>query len=154
MPDQPGSRGVASAHGRRGMTKTWQNVNCTFQTQNTENGFGNSQYTITGNPNRMIRYAPVNQVRAPNQVHFDEARAVCYLQPGSPSYDDIMSEGDDTKITIHSVLGESIVLKTPGRFVNATRTPATGWFVFDCFNNDGVLSRIHVGHAIINLTLT
>ena len=65
-----------------------------------------------------------------------------------------MSEGDDTRITVFTVLGESIVLKTPGRFVNATRTPATGWLVFDCFNNDGVLSNIHIGHAVINLQLT
>lgn len=136
------------------MTLTWQNVNCTFQTLNTLNQFGNSQYTITGNPNRMVRYAPINRIRAPDQVNFDEARAVCYLQPGSPSYADIMSEGDDTKITVYTVLGESIVFKAPGRFVNATRTPATGWCVFDCFNNNGVLSHIHVGHAVINLTLT
>ena len=52
------------------------------------------------------------------------------------------------------VIGESILLKIPGRFVNATRTPATGWLVFDCFNNDGILSHIHVGHEIINLTLS
>lgn len=141
-------------HRRYAVTKTWQNVNCTFQTLNTLNQFGNSEYIITGNPNRLRRHAPINTIRAPNQVDFDAPKSVCYLQPGSPSERDIMSEGDDTKITVFTVLGESIVLKTPGRFVNATRTPATGWLVFDCFNNDGVLSNIHIGHAVINLQLT
>ena len=135
------------------MPTTWQNVNCSFQTLNTLNQFGNSQYIITGNPNRMQRHAPINTVRAPNQVHFDEARAVCYLQPGSASHDDIMHETIDANVTVFSVLGESIVFKIPGRYLNATRTPATGWVVFDCFNNNGVLTHIHIGHALINLRL-
>jgi hypothetical protein len=30
----------------------------------------------------------------------------------------------------------------------------TGWHVFDCINNDGILSHIHVGRAAFNLHLT
>ena len=57
------------------MPNTWQNVNCTFETLNTLNNLGNSQYTITGNPNRMIRYAPINRFRAPTQVHLDQPKS-------------------------------------------------------------------------------
>jgi hypothetical protein len=136
------------------MPKTWQNVNCTFETLNTLNEFGNSRYTINGNPNRMQRYAPINTVRAPNQVNFDAAKAVCYLPPGSPTEEEIMNEGNDANITIFSVVGEVILFKLPGLVMSGTRIPATGWKVFDCFNNDGILSSIHVGHAVLNLRLT
>lgn len=136
------------------MSKTWQNVDCTFQTLNTTNHFGNSKYTITGNPNWMVRHAPVNTVRAPNQVDFNEARDVCYLQPAGSAYDAIMNEPDDQNIAIHSVWGDEIVLKTPGLFIKATRIPATGWMVFDCVNTNGILTHIHVGHAVMNLQMT
>ena len=97
------------------MPKVWKNVNCTFQTLNTVNQFGNSQYSITGNPNRMQRYAPINNGpgRNPNQVHFNQPKAVCYLQPGSFSETWIMNMSHDHDITIFSVLGETIALKTP-----------------------------------------
>ncbi|MBX9697968.1 MAG: hypothetical protein K2X74_00970 [Acetobacteraceae bacterium] len=130
---------------------TWDNVACTFQTLNTENAYGNSEYTITNNPNRMVRFAPVNKKRAASQVNFDVQKSLCYLQPASFSYTGIMQEPNDANITIFDVFGDHIVFRIPGRHLWASRTPATGWYVFDCVNNGGVLSDIHVGHSVINL---
>ena len=136
------------------MANTWENVNCTFETLNTVNNLGNSQYTITGNPNRMVRYAPINRFRAPTQVNFDELKSLCYLQHGCLTEQEIMKEADDNNITIFSVVANTIVFSIPGKNLIATRIPATGWTVFDCINNDGILSHIHVGHALSNLRLT
>ena len=137
------------------MAKTWQNVNCTFQTLNTENNLGNSQYTITGNPNRLVRYAPVNTFRAPNQVNFDVAKSVCYLQPAGDAYKAIMGDSRDWKFSVEDVAGNDILFRYEGNILRATRQPATGWQVFDLkVTDEGTVFDTHVGHKLINLVVT
>ena len=60
-----------------------------------------------------------------------------------------------SRLQHHYILSSQVILITlPGLVLTATRIPATGWTVFYCFNNNGILSHIHLDHAIINLQLT
>lgn len=142
------------------MPKTWANYECRFETVNTENQNGNSQYTVT--TNGMTRYAPVNRTRAADQVQTGNPN-VCYIDPTSNLYRAVMGQGDDSMIKILNVDGDSIAVKVSGiesqaggRTVNyvvgqARRVPCNGWCPFDFRNNDGALSYVHIGHAVRNI---
>ena len=137
------------------MTKTWANYPCTFSTGNTENTNGNSQYTITAE--RMTRYAPINAKRAPEQVMTGNP-SICYLTAGGLLNKAIMETdaNDDHLITVVAVVGDVITVKVdrgPMEPVigDCARIPKNGLVTFDFANADGVLSYVHVGHAVILL---
>jgi hypothetical protein len=134
------------------MAKTWTNVQCRFQTLNTENTRGNSEYRIW--TDRMLRNAPINVDRdgAHDQVYTFQRRAICYLEPNSLLYELIMRTPDD-RIKIADVVHDDIFVNADGTTLPARRIPAEGLITFDFDNNNGDLSHIHVGHAVLNLTI-
>jgi hypothetical protein len=87
----------------------------------------------------------INFKRAPNQA------------PKSVLYKKIMETVEDSKITIAGVDGDTITvnLSAPsGAFTgNCSRMPANGLNTFDFANNGGVLSHIHLGHEVKQLSL-
>ena len=136
------------------MAKTWENYECEFFTGNTANAMGDSKYLIL--KNKMTRTALINFKRAPDQV-LSENPAIAYLDMASTLYDKIMSTSDDKKITIANVEGDTVTVKVDaanGPFTgNCTRKPANGLCTFDFHNNNGVLSHIHVGHEVKQLSI-
>jgi len=135
------------------MAKTWANVECRFQTQNTENRRGNSEYRIW--PNRMLRNAPVNvdRVGAQDQVYTFMRRAICYADPQTQLYELIKRTLDDDLIKIDSVVQDVIYMNVDGTVLPASRRPAEGFKTIDFINNNGDLSQIHIGHAVCNLKM-
>ena len=140
------------------MAKTWENFACVFYTQNTLNNYGDSKYTVT--KDKMTRHAPVNKDRAPDQVNTGSP-AIAYLDPKSNLYKAIKAQRDDRKIMIEDVVGDTIRVKVIGvsavagadPFIgDCCRLPANGYHTFDFVNNNGVLSRIHIGHELMQLT--
>ena len=136
------------------MSKTWENVECEFYTGNTTNTMGDSKYLILRD--KMTRTALINFKRAPDQV-LSENPAIAYLEPSSQLYQKIMETGDDSKITIADVTGDTITVNVSapsGAFTgNCSRKPANGLSTFDFVNQNGMLSRIHVGHEVKLLSL-
>ncbi len=138
------------------MSKTWVNHECEFYSNNTENNLGNTRYLVASN--NMVRTAKVNLIRAPDQVLHDNP-SICYIEENSDIYDAVMQQGDDTKITISSVNGNVIIVKVSdvqgpnGNYVlgSCSRIPVNGLCTFDFNNNNGVLTGVHVGHAIMNI---
>jgi hypothetical protein len=135
------------------MAKTWDNVQCRFSTQNTENDRGNSEYRVWAD--RLLRNAPINidRVGAQDQVYNFMRKAICYLDPRSQLLDLIMKTGDDNQIKIASVVLDTIYINVSGTTLPANRRPANGLVTFDAVNNNGDLSHIHVGHEVCNLSL-
>ncbi|GAM09406.1 hypothetical protein OR1_01684 [Geobacter sp. OR-1] len=135
------------------MAKTWDNVQCRFQTQNTVNKRGNSEYRVWSN--RILRCAPINmdRVGAQDQVYNFMLKAICYLVPNSSLYNLIMDTRDDDRIKIDSVVHDYIYINVDGTVLPASRKPAEGLITFDAVNENGDLSHIHVGHAVYNLKL-
>lgn len=132
------------------MARTWENFECEFFTGNTENARGDSKYLVL--KEGMTRTALINFKRAPKQVLTGNP-CIAYLKPNSGLLQAIMLETDDSKITIVSVSGDSIVVKVSRGpmepFVGeASRVPANGLATFDFVNENGVLSHIHVGHEV------
>lgn len=134
------------------MAKTWKNRECTFHTANNTNKYGDSKYTVT--KDKMKRHAPVNTTRAPNQVNTSNP-SIAYLDPNSELYRRIMKERDDSKITVKEVIEEKDVamIELTGFVAACSLKPIETYNTFDFVNNDGVLSNIHVGHAVKDLTL-
>lgn len=135
--------------------KTWDNVPCRFWTQNTVNDRGNSEYRIFRD--RMIRHAPINADRAgaQSQVFTFAHKSICYLDPQTHLYDLVLhtSLHRRNQITIDSVVRDLVYLNVFGVTLPAFRRPAVGLSTFDCINNDGILNRVHLGHAISRLIM-
>lgn len=123
--------------------KTWNNTPVVFSTLNNTNTFGNSVYTVLANA--MTRHAPVNTIRAPMQVNTGNP-AICYIPAGNTG--PIMAERNDANITIAGVIGNDVYIQVNQVIVKATLTAAVGLTTFDAVNVNGVLTHIHVGHAI------
>ena len=136
--------------------KSWTNFECSFETLNTVNNFGNTKYLIFND--RMVRTAKINLVRAPAQILIGNP-SICYIDSNQLIYGAIMNQGDDSKIKIVSVNGNVIYVKVEGvagpngnyMIGECSRIPANGYFTFDFDNDDGSLSHVHIGHGVINL---
>jgi hypothetical protein len=136
------------------MAKTWMNVTCEFFTGNTANGLGNSKYLVL--PNRMTRTAFVNFKRAPAQVCASNP-SICYLDRQGESI--IMKTPDDQNIRIDDVVADEITVGVRDAKTGAwssfkcSRKPREGLSTFDFKNDKGVLTAIHVGHEVRQLTV-
>ena len=139
------------------MAKTWDNVECEFFTGNTTNNMGDSKYLVLSD--KMTRTALINFKRAPNQV-VTENPSIAYLDPKGALHGIIMEvpSDRDCDITIAGVDGDRIVVHilrgVMEPFVGeCSRKPANGLCTFDFRNDNGVLSKIHVGHVVKLLTI-
>ncbi len=139
------------------MAKTWVNFECTFNTANTVNALPDSIYFVTAAG--MLRIAYVNIARAQDQL-VNIQPSVCYLDADGDLQAAIMSTpyGADHKITVDSVIGDRIRVRVAdqpnagGNYIGeASRVPGNGMLTFDFKNDNGVLSKVHVGHAVKNL---
>ena len=138
------------------MAKTWQNYECTFNTENTSNTLPDSKYFVAPNAMRRAAFVNAGPGRPHNQM-LSGSPAICYLDERSALADALMEQGDDSQVTIMAVVGDAIhvlVNDVPagGHTIGIChRVPANGMVTFDFTNNNGVLSHIHVGHAVKNL---
>ena len=133
------------------MARTWENRPCTFYTANTTNNLGDSRYTVTRT--MMTRYAPVNTHRAPDQVNTSNP-SIAYLDPNSELYRRVMAQGDDRKITVKNVINDVALIEVYPSYIGyCSLKPVETYCTFDFVNDDGVLSDIHVGHAVKKLTV-
>jgi hypothetical protein len=65
-----------------------------------------------------------------------------------------MQEGDDDRIKITNVQGDTIFIEVNNLFWGfAYRVPANGLHTFDFINTNGDLTNVHIGHAVANLAL-
>lgn len=131
------------------MATTWENRECTFYTANTTNNLGDSKYTVT--KALMSRYAPVNTHRKPSQVNTSNP-SIAYLDPNGEMYRRVMAERDDRKITVKNVINDVALIEVhPGYVGYCSLKPVETYNTFDFVNNDGVLTHVHVGHAVKKL---
>ncbi|MEX2228846.1 MAG: hypothetical protein WEB13_04315 [Dehalococcoidia bacterium] len=128
----------------------WDNTPASFKTENTENNFGDSEYTVSATGYQ--RYAPVNTVRAPNQVRFSAKRHFCYLTPGTGAYQAVMGSSD-AQTQIVAIAGSDVTFRVRGRIYVVSIDPAEGDcpFDFDYDPTTGTIAHGHVGHELYDL---
>ena len=137
--------------------RLWNNVNGTFQTENTANDNGNSTYRILGN--EFYRYAPVNLTREHNgrplvdQVyHYNANHHVCYISPHSNR-----PPRHVRQVRVYAIDGIDyyLELRTEDRSVHDIEvrlTPTQNWSVYDFeHRGDHRVRYGHTGHEVINL---
>jgi hypothetical protein len=139
------------------MAKTWENYECTFNTENTSNTLPDSSYFVTRAGMQRAAFVNAGPGRPASQI-VSGASSICYLDPNSGLSPAIMQQGDDRKITVTDVVGDTISVRVEGvpqggrTDGTCSRVPANGLCTFDFVNNDGALSHIHVGHKVKSLS--
>lgn len=139
------------------MAKTWQNYVCTFETSNTSNTLPDSKYLVTAIEMLRVAFVNAGPGRPPAQI-VNRVPSICFLDANSPLKTAIFRQRDDRQITIMAVVGDAIHVKVNGvpggshTIGAASRAPQNGLLTFDFTNNNGVLTHIHVGHAVKNVS--
>lgn len=140
------------------MAKTWTNYACSFSTRNDSNTLADSKYFISGDAMVRIAFVNAGPRRDMNQTRWVARRSVCYLDPTSGLYLAAMRQADDSKITVVAVVGDTIHIRVDGvphggnTIGPCSRVPENGLVPFDFVNNAGVLSHIHIGHPVHNVS--
>jgi hypothetical protein len=138
------------------MPRTWENYECSFNTDNNSNTLPDSKYVVTRNGMRRAAFVNMGPNRDVNQV-ISGNPAICYLDPSSLLDTAVHYQGDDDLITVVNVLRDFIEIKVEdypqgsSTIGIAFRVARNGLRTFDFGNNDGVLSHVHVGHIVKNL---
>ncbi|AOW20146.1 hypothetical protein [Urechidicola croceus] len=134
--------------------KLWDNLEQVFETKNTLNNNGNSKYTVKS-PLGLIRYAPINKEREPNQVHNDKPNAqVCFFDKTSQT--EFSKQRKNSEVTAVTN-GDEVTLTTKNRQTDennvfiASLNHQSGKFATDFDYNDDkkMITRFHPGHMPI-----
>jgi hypothetical protein len=134
----------------------WNNVECWFETENTHNNLGNSQYFITETGMTRAAFVNAGPHRNAEEVVFENVkRKVCYSSSDLSTH---VHEAKEVRVLRVEVAGPyRIELQVTQKDGSVTVhipyiRPEVGYYPFDgLIHPNGIYRKWHPGHQIISL---